>query len=882
MCRCISWIAWATCLVTMAALSSGVVAEEPPFDYFRNSFNVVGLKDYDQGARVTPENDILLAGTGKNTVHYAGRLRLRFGRALTPLSRRQTKTCLEGWLPVMQLTAADGPVRYDFAYWATPLPNVKDWRRAYDWPPPEGENFLVWVTVTAINTGDQPAEARLRAEQTGPGAPSGPRTFAWTLEAGKSARAVIRVPFLPVETPSAFDKEDPDVWLRRTVDFWKDALAGAARIQTPCRKSNQTLLAAHVCQFIANDGGQLQGGEGFYDHFYIRDGAYQIMQLEEAGLADAAAKAIEFYFAAQRPDGRFESQHNQYDANGQAIWTLWQYWKITGDRDWLAKVYPRMRRAVDWATKSRRLAPPGSPFAGLMPPGPGDGECLWDGKHHIVGYDLWNLRGMLLAADAARALGKAGEADELDREAGEYRKDIDAAWKRTGLPHFPASWEKAGTHWGNTETLWPTPIFAADDPRVAALVDEVRRNHGGGFIEGTIQWLGRPGAIHPYMGSYTTMVDLLRGRHEAFVEDYYWYLLHTTASHAFPEGIYYKPRIAWSNTIPHVTGASNFAFQLRHMLVDERGDELHLLAGVPDWWLGEGQQIRVERAPTHFGAVGLTVQGRARGVEVRLDGPARSKPRRIVLHLPKSRPLVGQAVGMEVVVRSDQAKRWDFPTVIELYRKQTPQVAPIPGVVELPVGEVAKDKCVALDLKGVAVTDPFKAPFGVRPPSPDFLFTGLPVGKTTAGGVPFDLIDPAANGGRGLVVLHSPRAPKGVNLPTQVEIAVNQQGRRMFFLGNVHGWDSHDAGAGPQGAVAEYVIQYADGQRQVVPLVTGRTIDEWAAPPEANDVEAALSGKRWHLNLLGVTLRPAVVEKIVFRDLGTPSAPVLAAVTLEK
>ena len=47
-------------------------------------------------------------------------------------------------------------------------------------------------------------------------------------------------------------------------------------------------------------------------------------------------------------------------------------------------------------------------------------------------------------------------------------------------------------------------------------------------------------------------------------------------------------------------------------------------------------------------------------------------------------------------------------------------------------------------------------------------------------------------------------------------------------------------------------------------------------------VLASLDGDPWHLNVLGVTLRNGAVEKIIFRDLGTVAAPLLAAVTLEK
>ena len=407
---------------------------------------------------------------------------------------------------------------------------------------------------------------------------------------------------------------------------------------------------------------------------------------KEECLTDLARKAVESFLSRQKPDGRFESQKDQFDANGQAIWALWQFYKITGDRQWLMKAYPQMRRAADWTVKARRQAHSDSPFFGLLPNAPADGEYLWDGEHHIVGYDFWNLRGLLCTADAAQTLGKINEAKEQLQGAGLYREAICSALERTGLAYFPPSWEKAGTHWGNTETLWPTELFAPDDPRVTASVTEARQNHGGGFIEGTIQWLGHAGAIHPYMSAYTTMASLVRGEHEQVVEDFYWYLLHSTATHAFPEGVYYKLRLAWNDTIPHALGASNYAIMLRHMLIHERGDELHLLMAVPDWWLADGEEIHVERAPTHFGLVSLRVVGTKEGVRVKFDPPSRQPPKQVFLYLPKSRPLVGSAKGVKVVVRSNQKNLWDLPNVVRLYREHAATSSrQIPGLVTLPV-----------------------------------------------------------------------------------------------------------------------------------------------------------------------------------------------------
>jgi hypothetical protein len=649
-------------LCTLAAfLGATSLHAEEPFDYFQNSWNVIGLKDYNDGTRITPDNELLLAGGDK--------LQLRFGKELIPLSRKQTKTLHEGWMPIVLLSAQDGAVCYDFTLWATPLPTVKDWHKAYDWPT-EGENYLNWITVKITNTGKDQAEAMFGFALTGKS--RGEKgTQNWSLAPGETAQACQRIPFAVSPDANAWSSADPKVWLERTVDYWRSALAGAAKIEVPCRKATDTLKAAHVCQLIANDHGEIRGGEGFYDEFYVRDGAYQIMQYEEAGLNDVAQKAIASFLTCQKPDGHFETQDNELDGNGQAIWTLRQYAKINDDRAMLEKAFPKMLEGCRWTMMTRRVAPADSPFAGLLPAAFADGEFLYDRKHHIVGYDLWNLRGLLCAADAAKTLGKDAEAKELRAEADDYRKAIDAAVRRAGVDYFPASWEMDGTFWGNTETLWPTPLFAMDDPRVEATIHQARKVLGGGFTEGMIHWVGLPeDAIHPYMSAYTTLASLDQGEDEQVVEDFYWYLLHSTAAHAFPEGIHFKRNFAWGDTIPHGTGASNYAILLRNLLVHERGDDLHLLAAVPDGWLADGKEIKVENAPTHFGPISLVVRGTADGVKVQLTKPERNPPKHIVLHLPKSRPLVGELGGVEVVSRPDQKTRWDFPTIVKKYQDQ--------------------------------------------------------------------------------------------------------------------------------------------------------------------------------------------------------------------
>jgi len=637
---------------------SGWSQDSRSFDYFVNNWNVVGLKDYTRGARVGPENQIYLDESN-------GTIEIRYGENLTLLSRKQGKLAYEGWMPVILVTAEEKGIRYDFTFWATPMPDAKDWQKAFDWPT-EGENFTVWVRYTITNLAAHPAKARMSIRKN-PESAYGNHYADKLMAPGETLGQAARFPFFRVNDPSSLLKADYNIWFNRTVEYWAGMKKNIATIVVPEQKVTDALKAAHVCQMIANDLGEVRGGEGLYDEFFIRDGAYQVMELEEAGMWEAAKKSIELYLPRQREDGRFESHTGQFDANGQAPWVLWQYYRMSADRSFLERVYPAMKKAADWTIRTLEETKTDPEFPGLLPKALADGEYLWKGNNHIVGYDFWNLRGLLVTADAAKVLGKTSDSEELLKQAAKYRGSIDAAMIKTGLKHFPPSWEGDGTHWGNTETLWPTPVFPKTDPRVSELVRYLREDFGGGYVEGTIRWMGYPDVIHPYMGAYTTMADLILGHDEKVVEDFYWYLLHSTAAHTFPEGIFYKQQFAWGQTIPHVTGACNYAIILRHMLVHEEEGELHLLKSIPDWWLDQGKQIRIERLPTWYGNLSLIITGTATGVNVQFEGPDREKPDRIILHLPENRPLTSPVPGISVETRKPQAVRWDFDKVVKDY-----------------------------------------------------------------------------------------------------------------------------------------------------------------------------------------------------------------------
>ncbi len=875
--------------------------KEPVFEYFRNPWQVVGLKDYPSGTRIGPDGRLLLPD--------GRQIFVRYGQSWHPIPRDATPGLLDGWLPVVCFTLAADGVDYRVMFWATTLPECENWERAFAWPETT-DGYATWILVEASNP--HPREIKAAAgiamlfhhkclweSQSHILSPGKHIAWAWRVDWRPSALPGThnlhsgdslsqQPPPSEALAPMPMPPEEARLWLERTKSFWTNLLAGATCIQVPSLKATLALKAAHVCQLITSDHGEVHAGEGFYDELYIRDGAYQILHLLEAGFVDEARRALERFLPHQREDGRFETQAGQLDANGQALWIFWKFFRMTGDKAFLERVYPHLKRAAMWIKNARAFEAEDSPFAGLLPAAVADGEYLWDGKHHIVGYDFWNLRGLLCVGQAAQELGLHAEARLWEQEAHLYRQAIERAWQRTGLAYFPPSWEKAGTHWGNTETLWPTRLFEPDDPRVSALIHHVRTEYGGGYLEGTIRWIGHRPAIHPYMGAYTALASLRRAEIEDTLADFFWYLLHSSTTHAFPEGIYPESRTAWHNTIPHALGAANYAILLRHMLIDEVEDRLYLLSAIPPDWLAPGHKIVVQNALTEFGILTMELRGEPEGIVGRIAAKWRGiGPKKILINVPRGKWLVhteGISPEMlELVFYPPLREKWSYPRVVELYSQTAPPrlMPEIPLVERFPVVPPPDpERYLTIDLRPFAITNPFTAPFGVPRPG-KFLFTGMPTGRIMICGIPFELINPARNEGRGLVVLHSQQWPTASQFPTKVEIPIGRRARRVYLLGNVAGWAANDPGTGPDQAVAEYLLVYADGLRETVPLVPGQTLDDWAARPSAEDVVPVLQGTPWHLNLLVLRTRDGPLEKIIFTDRGTPSAPLLAAMTVE-
>ena len=57
----------ATLLIWVTLVLVRPLRADEPFDYFQNSWTVIGLKDYADGTRITPDNQLVIHDSSKKT-----------------------------------------------------------------------------------------------------------------------------------------------------------------------------------------------------------------------------------------------------------------------------------------------------------------------------------------------------------------------------------------------------------------------------------------------------------------------------------------------------------------------------------------------------------------------------------------------------------------------------------------------------------------------------------------------------------------------------------------------------------------------------------------------------------------------------------------------
>jgi hypothetical protein len=519
--------------------------------------------------------------------------------------------------------------------------------------------------LTALAGGGAPAAARIDDPV---GFAEAAFTFERTLAAGEIAIVALAVP-LHESTPAPPAGLEPDAaatWvdaqLAATLTHWRDRLArvpielprGAARMSDTLRASLGWIL-------VNRESPRIQPGPRCYRRSWIRDGTLTGTALVEMGFADEARAFLRWYAPFQLPDGRVPCAVDrrgidravEHDSHGQLVWGVVEVFRLTGDRDLLRELWPRVLAAVGAieALRAQRTtdAYRGSAAFGLLPE-----SISHEGyaSHPVHSYwdDCFAVRALADAADAAAVLGDSGAAARIAVLRDAMRADLRASVARTIADHA-IDFVPGSVELGDFD---PTSTAIAFDPcGVAALLPPaaLERTFERYWRELEARHRGEaPNAAYTPYEVRTAAALVMLGQRERAVA-----LLDRLIADQRLAAWCEWPEIVWNDRraprffgdLPHGWVASSFVRAARRLIAYERRDDgaLVLAAGVPEAWVREAPGVRVRALPTHYGPLDYTLHADARDrVRLTLGGRARP-PGGFVVVSPLERPLRGALVG---------------------------------------------------------------------------------------------------------------------------------------------------------------------------------------------------------------------------------------------
>ena len=421
---------------------------------------------------------------------------------------------------------------------------------------------------------------------------------------GVARRRAAKAPALPTSLPSA----------EQVAKGWAVHVERGMRLELPDARLASCVAANRAFLLLLHDGDEITPGPSTYHRFWFRDAAYLLGALDRFGYEREVAEVLASYPSRQHADGFYFSQSREWDANGAALHSIAEHWRLHRDDALLRELAPSVAKGAEWIERKRhtKRRRPDEALRGLLPPGV-SAEHLgpfdwfyWD--------DFWGLRGLLDAAEVLEAAGEPGAADDAARMAASLRTDLDRSLeltaKRLGTQAMPAGPRRRIDPGiiGSLVASWPLKLMAAEDERLIATAEVVRDRFlvGDAFFQGI---------SHTGLGTYLTLqlgfVELEAGDRRA-LDRLDWMLGAATPTWTWPEAVHPRLPGGCMGDGHHGWAAADVLSFVRNLLVretapgpsGERG--LALCSMVPDSWLGQG--IEVHDAPTHHGLLSYAVR----------------------------------------------------------------------------------------------------------------------------------------------------------------------------------------------------------------------------------------------------------------------------------
>uniref|UniRef100_UPI00403ED36E galactose-binding domain-containing protein n=1 Tax=Pseudoxanthomonas koreensis TaxID=266061 RepID=UPI00403ED36E len=490
--------------------------------------------------------------------------------------------------------------------------------------------FDAGLDVMRLASGDLPPDT---AVEDPTGLASGMLLYRWRLAPGQVREVALVVPLSgPARVPEGFDAPHAAA---ATEAMWQAHL-GQVQLRLPPagRDFADTVHTALGHMLVSRIGPSLQPGTRSYSRSWIRDGAMIAEGLLRLGRPEVVREYLEWYAPYQFANGkvpccvdaRGSDPVPENDSHGELVFAIAEYWRYTGDRAFLERMWPHVLGAFEYmeqlsaserTPENRRRNPA---FFGMMPASISH-EGYSAKPMHSYWDNFWALRGYKDAEEIARVLGKASAARRMAQAHARFRADLaaslQAATTAHGIDYLPGAAEL-----GDFDPTSTTIALAPGGERdwlPAGLLENTFERYWHEFVQrrdGLRQWKD----YTPYEWRNVAAFVRLGWRERAWEATGYFFADRAPpAWNQWAEVVSSTPRTPFFvGDLPHAWVASDFLRSALDMFAytRERDRSLVLAAGVPAAWL-DGEGIAVDGLHTPHGRLGYALQ--RVGGELRLE-----------------------------------------------------------------------------------------------------------------------------------------------------------------------------------------------------------------------------------------------------------------------
>jgi len=550
-------------------------------------------------------------------------------------------------VPILySVTAADqdGDGKITFGIWAPASASDKNTILSGLWIYPESKAPSA-AEVLAGTTATKPL-AYIDADHLP--ASAAPVLLRWDLSdlmPGQSRDVVVTIPqgdWAKVTMPPT----DAAAQYQRAVDYWRHVDLPYDRITVPDPQVQGLLDSCirniYQAREIKNGRPAFQVGPTCYRGTWAADGPFILEAITYLGRWRETRAGIEAQVDADTGPGGVAFSKK----SGLRLWMILRHAQLTGDTTWLQKIWPRVTREVNQIIAYRAMtrSDPKQANFGLMPIGFGDGGL--GGKHREYTNVYWTLAGLKSALTMARWLDKP-ELAKWQAEYADYWKTFDKARRRdqlvdaAGNTYVPVTMKGEQPQlpqrgaWAFLQSVFPGRIFEQDDPLMLGTMAMLDANQREGLIYGT-GWI--PDGIWNYAGSFYAHAHLQLGHGRKAAATLYAFANHASPMLCWREEQNVKGAPEhFVGDMPHNWASAEFIRLVRHLLVLERGDALHLFEGLPHAWVRPGGHLALKQIPTSFGpvSVGMDVDDRGAAATIVVTPPPHGSLKQIVVHLER-------------------------------------------------------------------------------------------------------------------------------------------------------------------------------------------------------------------------------------------------------